>query len=195
MRTNLPNFKLALTTIAAAVLVSVVACDKKENNAAPVVPPYGGYGQGCTNCFPNPALAVQGMQSFTGSYTANFTLDLLVSQTTGYPMNWQDPLMLGFYSGPAALQGYMDIQVPTMTFCNIAAGRYSVSTIQAGIMYAKTLSGVRLDMAGPGGRIQATVVTAVLTNQLDMIGTRIAMTLRLDSVNGFMCGTVQTAQY
>lgn len=189
MKQKLSKLKIVALTILTSTLMTMIACDKKDSKGStPVTNP------GCANCFANPMTALQGLQSFTGFYDASFTLDLLVTQS-GNMMNWQDPLALGYYSGPVALQGFLDIQAPSANFCYLTPGRYTVTTTQPGVMYAKTLSGLGMSMTGPGGQVQATLMTAVLTNTLDLIGPRIAMTLRLDSVNGYMCGVLQTAQF
>lgn len=194
MKNYLPNLKVLVATMISATVLTLVACDKKDqNNNSTPYPGYGTYGQGCVNCFANPVLAMGGMKSFTGNYSGTFTMDLLVSQS-GYAMNWQDPLMLNYYSGPAALQGYLDITTPSMTFCGMPAGRYGITTTQAGMMYAKTLSGLILNMSGPGGVIQAQVTNAMLTNTLDATGPRMAMSLAI-SVNGYSCGTLVTSQF
>lgn len=234
MRQDYASIKTGILTILSSILLSTVACDKKDNNSQVPINPYGAYGQGCLNCFANPNIAAQGMKSYTGTYSGMFTLDLLIGQgqgnfmngggynqgygvsngfnsgylpgyNTGYgngyggpQMNMQSPVMLETYAGPAALQGFLDIQYSSPTFCYLMPGRYNVMTVQAGMMNMKTLYGISLTMTGPGGQVHGTVVSAQLANQFASFsgGTSgIAMSLRLDSVNGYPCGYVQTAQY
>ena len=182
-----------------ALLVWGVACQKNEGSSVGASPYgvgiYGNYGQGCTNCFANPSVLLAGVKSSTGYGEWLMRFDILANSAT--PVNLADPKSPLYYSGAAALQGVITVINQLSGCMNVAPGDYQVRTVQVGQMMMGTLSGMKLEAVGPGGRILMSVGTSTLYNpngvsRYDLEGNRLGMNLRLDFVNGQPCGPLST---
>lgn len=132
--------------------------------SAPVVPPvvvagFGtimpGYGAGCSNCFPSPAVILSGVKAQVGS-NSNFVIDILVPTSAG--LTFQDPTIVNTYQGPIAIQGVANISAGDADFCSIAPGPYTITTTQVGTMVGRQFTGVNLTLTGPGGTMTLNVL-------------------------------------
>lgn len=194
-----------IVLISAATMLS--ACPGKNNDSpapGPVVGTGGLITTGCTNCanLVNPQLIYHGVASTqVANYDLNFLGNGNVLTTTRLPWALN-------YSGVAAVAGFIDIKIQANNGrCQMAPGRYTVQTVQAGNWSNLAANGYTILAVGPSGTVSLYLATATLParspngdywsffQQQSASGNFLTLEMRYDSVNQVSCGGERDVYY
>lgn len=185
---------LTLTTVTLAVM-TIAACDKKNQNPSPV---YSAY-QNCVNC----GGVINGIEFFRAqskdfTNSLNLNLGFVGSNTVAAPYYNQfaySPVIT--YSGPVAVTGTLDVAVGSYSGgCMLQPGRYVLSTLQAGTWSNAGVRNLRIQAYGPTNMILSVPqaqVSAKSYNQMGQLWSEIPQIGRLfgnviiENVNGYRC--------
>lgn len=184
--------------------LSIVACNKKNDNTAAVPVAVAPLWTNCPSCVSNIGQGIPGLvgvQSASGSGNALFSFDVIVDQRVAN-LDWNNPKAILFYSGPVSLQGALRILSPNdFDVCNAPPGDYQIRPLTpSAIASGGTLAyGTFEALSGNGSRIVFRVGSSSIYNAADPNGVsrlsstnRIQFNLILDSVNGIYCDPLAT---
>ncbi len=205
-------YKVTVGFYVVLFLTLMTACNNNKGGggdgggAAPVNPYVGQPGAiapsgvpVCQNCPTNAFPILNQVRAASMMSSIQMTFNLFGDQTRlqGMMVSAQDSLA-AIYNGPVSIQGQMIFSAQEVNLCNVPAGTYNLTTIQAGGLSAGNIANLGIAAQGNGILLQFLITNTILNSpngRLTQDNGNVVLSspggsagLQLVSINGQPCG-------